>query len=66
MECNASFNILIVLEIDNQANKKLRYGIKAMIWTIMCSHDGRSTTLNLGQVFFHEERQNSSQQRPEG
>ena len=48
MECNASFNILIVLEIDNQANKKLKYGIKAMIRTIMCRHDGRSTTLNLG------------------
>ena len=47
MECNASFNILIVLEIDNQANK-LKYGIKAMIRTIMYRHDGRSTTLNLG------------------
>ena len=66
MECNSSFNILIVLGIDNQANKKLKYGIKAMIWTNMCSHEGRSTSRNLGQGSFHGERENSSQQRPEG
>lgn len=65
MECNSSFNILIVLGIDNQANKKLKYGIKAMIRANMCSHEGRSTSLNLGKGL-HGERENSSPQRPEG
>ena len=66
MGCSSSFDIFIVLGIDNQASKKLKHGIKAIIWTNMCSHEGRSTSLNLGQGSFHGERENCSQQRPEG
>jgi len=54
MECNSSFNILIVLGIDDQANKKLKYGIKAMIRANMCSHEGRSTSPNLSKGLFME------------